>query len=69
MNLLNCRLLFSLGPLMNKNVIYGTVVSGGPCTRGANTPHGRSGKYANVRQQEIQRFIKSIVSDVEIEGQ
>ena len=54
---------------MNKNVIYGTVVSGGPCTFGANTPHGRSGKYANVRQQEIQRFIKSIVSDVEIEGQ
>jgi len=57
------------GPLMNKNVIYGTVVSGGPCTRGANTPHGRSGKYANVRHPEIHEFIKSIVSDVEIGGQ
>ena len=54
---------------MNKNVIYGTVVSGGPCTREANTPHGRSGKYANVRHPEIHEFIKSIVSDVEIGGQ
>ena len=69
MNLLNCRLLFSLGPLINKNVIYGTVVSGGLCTKDAGSPHGRSGTYANVRHPEIQEFIKSIVSDVEIEGQ
>ena len=60
--------LFCLGPVMNKNVIYGTVVSGYICTYEAPET-GRSGKYANVRQQEIQRFIKSIVSDVEIEGQ
>ena len=53
---------------MNKNVIYGTVVSGYICTYEAPET-GRSGKYANVRQQEIQRFIKSIVSDVEIEGE
>lgn len=56
------------GPVMNKNVIYGTVVSGYICTYEAPET-GRSGKYANVRQQEIQRFIKSIVFDVEIEGQ
>ena len=54
---------------MSKNVIYGTVVTGWPCTSEAVYPHGRSGKYANVRQPEIQEFIKSIVSDVEIEGQ
>jgi len=57
------------GPLMNKNIIYGTVVNGKPCTREQTYPHGRSGKYANVRHPEIQEFIKSIVSDVEIEGQ
>ena len=51
---------------MNKNIIYGTVVSGGPCTFGANTPHGRSGKYSNVRHPEILEFISSIVSDLEI---
>ena len=52
---------------MNKNVIYGTVVNGAPCAFAAPET-GRSGVYANVGQQEIHRFIKSVVPDVEIEG-
>ena len=54
---------------MNKNVIYGTVVKGGLCTKDPIGRYGRWGSYANVRHPEIQDFIKSIVSDVEIEGQ
>jgi len=57
------------GPLINKNVIYGTVVRGGYCTKDPISRYGRWGTYANVRHPEIQDFIKSIVSDVEIEGQ
>ena len=69
MQLLDYELLPFSGPLMNKNVIYGTVISGGLCANESIYDHGRSGLYANVRQLEIQNFIKSIVFDVEIEGQ
>ena len=54
------------GPLMNGNIIYGTVVDGGPCHREPVSLHGRSGRYANVRAKNIQKFIGSVVPDLEI---
>ena len=53
---------------MYKNVIYGTVVHDPDCWYEAPKT-GRYGIYANIRQQKIHKFIKSIVSDVEIEDQ